>query len=94
MNAYKYTRFTEKENSSNIPQKMEEAQTVLTLPTESTTLLKGFQSVFESSIKFNDFERSDDVNLNFNLKNGGELSDEEKFQDTTDSNTMDGSLMN
>jgi hypothetical protein len=88
------TRFTgseksEKENSSNVPQGMEEAQKVLTLATESTTMLKGIQSVFESSVEFYDFEEGDDVNVNFNLKNVGELSDEEEFQDTSDSNTMD-----
>jgi hypothetical protein len=66
---------------------MEDAQKVLTLATESTNMLKGIQSVFESSVEFYDFEEGDDVNVNMHLKNSiGNLTDDDEFQDTTESN--------
>lgn len=66
---------------------MEEAQKVLTLATESTNMLKGIQSVFESSVEFYDLEDGEGMDVNFNLKTSiGDLTDEDEFQDSSESN--------
>jgi hypothetical protein len=65
---------------------MEDAQKVLTLAAESTNMLKGIQSVFESSAEFYDFEDAGDMDVNFNFKNSiGQLTDDDEFQDTKES---------
>lgn len=89
------TRFTgtcqtEQVKSSNVPEGMEEAQKVLTLATESTNMLKGIQSVIESSVEFYDLEQGD-MDVNFNLKTSiGDFTDDDEFQDSNES-SMDQS---
>lgn len=64
---------------------MEEAQKVLTLATESTNMLKGIKSVFESSVEFYDLEEGEDMDVNFKTSIG-DMTDEDEYQDSSESN--------